>query len=90
VQTNTDYFSSYDATFYTPRQNMILANACRIGRLVQGVTPFTSIAEFGCGSGRWISFATDDFGASKGYGIKGPWRPRAALDNVAIAFRPQD
>lgn len=69
---------------------MTLASARRILRLVQDVVPFTSIADFGCGSGTWLSVAIDEFGVSNAYGIEGPWMTKDALDNSAITFHPQN
>jgi len=90
VQTEVEYNASYDGAFYSSWRSMILVSARRILRLMQDVLPFTSVSDFGCGSGAWLLVAIDEFGVSKAYGIEEPWMTSSTLDNAAISFQPLD
>jgi hypothetical protein len=57
---------------------------------MQDVLPFTSVSDFGCGSGAWLLVTIDAFGVSNAYGIEEPWMTSSTLDNAAISFQPLD
>jgi hypothetical protein len=69
---------------------MTLTSARRILRLLREFVPYNSIADFGCGSGTWLSVAIDDFGASRALGFEGPWMTQKELDHDKIDFQAHD
>jgi len=90
VQTEVAYNASYDGAFYSSWRSTTLVSARRILRLMQDVLPFTSVSDFGCGSGAWLLVTIDAFGVSNAYGIEEPWMTSSTLDNAAISFQPLD
>ena len=90
MQTDVEYNASYDSAFHSSRRRMTLVSARRILRLMHDVVPFTSVSDFGCGSGARLSVAIDELGVPKAYGIEGPWMTSSALDNAPISFQPLD
>ena len=72
MQTDVEYNASYDSAFYSSWRRMTLVSARRIRRLMQDEVPFSSVSDFGCGSGARLSVAIDELGVPKTYGIEGP------------------
>ena len=85
-----DYAKSYGGAFYSARREMTLRSASRILRIVADRIPFSAIADFGCGSGTWLSVALDELGATYAFGLEGPWMTAEKLDDPRIVFRSCD
>jgi len=79
----------YDTSFYAQRRTRTLPAAKRILGLVQSRIPFTSVADFGCGTGTWLSAAIE-LGASKALGFEGEWLNKDMLDDPRIEINLGD
>jgi hypothetical protein len=76
--------------FYSARRKNTLASAKRILGIVHQLVPFRSVADFGCGTGTWLSVALQDFGARRAIGLEGDWMRAEWLDDAAIELRHHD
>jgi hypothetical protein len=85
-----DYKDAYDGEFYLARRKRTLASAKRILRIVHQLVPFRSVADFGCGTGTWLSVALDDFEADGAIGLEGDWMRAEWLDDARIELRNLD
>jgi hypothetical protein len=85
-----NYANAYGGEFYSARREMTVRSARRILGIVAEYVPFTSVADFGCGSGTWLSVARADFGATFTFGLEGPWMTADKLDDQQIEFQPGD
>ena len=84
------YAGEYDGQFYAARRERTLPSARRILGIVRDHVPFRSVADFGCGTGTWLSVALQDFGAEKAVGFEGEWMRLEWLDDPRIEFHPHD
>lgn len=83
------YPGPYDDQFYAARRERTLPSAKRIMRIVREHVPFKSVADFGCGTGTWLSVALD-LGAETAIGFEGEWMRREWLDDPRIDLRSHD
>ncbi|WP_316355999.1 hypothetical protein [Devosia sp.] len=81
--------SLYPADFYQHRRVHTAHAARRILDTLPPALPRHSVADIGCGTGTWLAAALQA-GAASTFGIEGEWVTPAMLDDVSIAFAPQD
>ena len=84
------YTEAYDGQFYAARRERTLPSARRILGIVREYAPFRSVADFGCGTGTWLSVALEEFGAKRAVGFEGEWMRPELLDDSRIEFHPHD
>ena len=78
----------YGAAFYSFLDSFAVRSAERIVPLVAEALPVSSIADFGCGQGAWLS-VWKAAGVAV-VGVDGPYVDRRRLLIPAMAFRPSD
>jgi SAM-dependent methyltransferase len=79
----------YPADFYQNRRAHTAHAARRILGALPPDLPRASIADIGCGTGTWLAAALE-LGATSAFGIEGDWVTPTMLDDIRIAFAPQD
>ena len=83
------YVGAYGGAFYSARREMTLRSARRVLSIVRRHVQFESVADFGCGSGTWLSAALE-MGATRAVGFEGEWMKPEMLDDSRIDFRPHN
>lgn len=76
----------YDHNFYQRRRAMTLPAARKVLSIVAQHTKFSSVADFGCGVGTWLSVAKQ-MGADRAVGFEGDWVTHEMLDDKTIDLR---
>lgn len=84
------YPSAYDGQFYAARRERTMPSARRILDIVRDYVAFRSVADFGCGTGTWLSVALEHFDAEKAIGVEGDWMRKEWLDDTRIEFYPHN
>jgi len=79
----------YSASFYTDRREATKLAAETVLGLVRNLRPFSSVIDVGCGTGTWLTTASQ-LGAERLVGLEGPWVKPGMLDSSKIDFIATD